>query len=157
MLDHGAKELIHSANSDMWTPLMVACDAGSLETVQVLVSISGRPLLVERAYLASSTTRHLVYLRRQRCRQLVRYVGVSLTPEFALASHRTGPACRSTASVRVRRVSLCTRQASESRFHLAGFLSNRWKQGRTSEPSTARSTPPWTSPPVAKTSSLSAT
>lgn len=38
MLDHGAKELLHSVNSDMWTPLMVACDVGSLATVQVLVS-----------------------------------------------------------------------------------------------------------------------
>eukprot|EP00752_Nemacystus_decipiens_P009752 g8709.t1 len=37
MLDHGAKELLQSVNSDMWTPLMVACDAGSLATVQVLV------------------------------------------------------------------------------------------------------------------------
>ncbi|CAB1111013.1 unnamed protein product [Ectocarpus sp. CCAP 1310/34] len=37
MLANGAKDLIHSTNSDMWTPLMVACDAGSLATVQVLV------------------------------------------------------------------------------------------------------------------------
>ncbi|CAM9809520.1 unnamed protein product, partial [Pylaiella littoralis] len=37
MLENGAKELLHSTNSDMWTALMVACDAGSLETVQVLV------------------------------------------------------------------------------------------------------------------------
>eukprot|EP00903_Cladosiphon_okamuranus_P020913 g19205.t1 len=37
MLDHGAKELLQSVNSDMWTPLMVACDVGSLATVQVLV------------------------------------------------------------------------------------------------------------------------
>ncbi|CAN0345620.1 unnamed protein product [Ectocarpus sp. 12 AP-2014] len=37
MLASGAKDLLHSTNSDMWTPLMVACDAGSLATVQVLV------------------------------------------------------------------------------------------------------------------------
>lgn len=41
MLDNGAKELLHSTNSDMWTPLMVACDAGSLETAQVLVRSCG--------------------------------------------------------------------------------------------------------------------
>ncbi|CAM9835784.1 unnamed protein product, partial [Ectocarpus fasciculatus] len=37
MLANGAKELLHSTNSEMWTPLMVACDAGSLATVQILV------------------------------------------------------------------------------------------------------------------------
>ncbi|CAM9339848.1 unnamed protein product [Ectocarpus sp. 4 AP-2014] len=37
MLANGAKDLLDSTNSDMWTPLMVACDAGSLATVQVLV------------------------------------------------------------------------------------------------------------------------
>lgn len=37
LLEHGAGDLLESSNSDMNTPLMVACDAGSLEVAQVLV------------------------------------------------------------------------------------------------------------------------
>ncbi|CAM9726582.1 unnamed protein product, partial [Hapterophycus canaliculatus] len=38
---NGAKDLLLSTNADMWTSLMVACDAGSLETVRVLVEAGG--------------------------------------------------------------------------------------------------------------------
>ncbi|CAM9391757.1 unnamed protein product [Scytosiphon promiscuus] len=37
----GSKALLLSTNSDMWTATMVACDAGSLDTVRVLVEAGG--------------------------------------------------------------------------------------------------------------------
>lgn len=51
MLGHGAQELIHSVNSDMWTPLMIACDAGSLRTARVLVGF-------QKTRMAFITPRH---------------------------------------------------------------------------------------------------
>lgn len=37
LLENGGRELLQSVNTDMWSPLMIACDAGSFETTQALV------------------------------------------------------------------------------------------------------------------------